>query len=190
MVLTRYDNETLTQTDSGTPMGEVMRRYWVPALMSNEIPEPDCPPVRVQILGEKLVAFRDTAGRIGLVDEFCPHRLTSLFLGRNEEHGLRCVYHGWKYDVNGSCLDMMNEPEGSDYKDKIRTTAYPTYEVGGLVWAYMGPQPAPLLPPWDLFVMPNAIRQIGISELACNWLQCHENTGDPTHSAYRHGLYF
>ncbi len=101
-MLTRYDNEVLTQTDSGTLMGETMRRYWLPALLSREIPEPDCPPVRVQLLGEHLVAFRDTSGRIGLIEEYCPHRGTSLFLGRNEEDGLRCVFHGWKFDVNGS----------------------------------------------------------------------------------------
>ena len=107
-MLSRDENLTLTQTDRDTPMGYVMRRYWMPALLSEELPGADCPPVRVKLLGEKLVAFRDTAGRIGLLDEFCPHRLASLFLGRNEEDGLRCVFHGWKFDVKGRCLDMMN----------------------------------------------------------------------------------
>jgi len=127
-------------------MGEVMRRYWVPALLSSEIPEPDCPPVRVRLLGEQLVAFRDTSGRIGLLGEFCVHRLASLFLGRNEECGLRCVFHGWKYDVDGNCVDMMNEPPESDYKTKIKLTAYPVLELAGIVWTYMGPMdrvPAP-----------------------------------------------
>src|SRR6516162_4922519 len=110
-MLTREENELVTRIGPGTPMGDVMRRYWVPALMSRELPEPDCPPVRVQLLGEKLVGFRDSKGRIGLVDEFCPHRRASLWFGRNEESGLRCVYHGWKFDVDGNCLEQMNEPE-------------------------------------------------------------------------------
>ena len=109
-MLTREENELVTRTGPGTPMGEAMRRYWIPALISEELPAPDCPPVRVQLLGEKLVAFRDTQGRIGLLDEFCPHRLVSLWLGRNEESGLRCVYHGWKFDVAGNCVNQMNEP--------------------------------------------------------------------------------
>ena len=145
-MLNRSENEVLTRTDPGTPMGEVMRRYWMPALLTEEIPEPDCPPVRVRLLGEDLVAFRDTQGRIGLLDEYCPHRLTSLFLGRNEECGIRCVYHGWKFDVTGQCLDMMNEPPDSDYKDEVRIKSYPTLEQGGVVWAYLGPEercPAP-----------------------------------------------
>ena len=127
-MLSHADNVTLTRTDQGTPMGDVMRCYWMPALLSSELPEADCPPVRVRLLGEDLVAFRDTSGRVGLLDEYCPHRLASLFLGRNEECGLRCVYHGWKFDVEGSCLDMMNEPPDSDYHTKVRIKAYPTTE--------------------------------------------------------------
>ena len=137
-MLSRDENQTLTQTDRDTPMGDVMRRYWMPALLSEELPGADCPPVRVKLLGEKLVAFRDTAGRIGLLDEFCPHRLASLFLGRNEEDGLRCVFHGWKFDVKGRCLDMMNEPPDSDFKDKMSIKSYPTVESCGLTWALMG----------------------------------------------------
>ena len=139
MVISRTDNDLLTQTHRGTPMGDLMRRYWMPALLASELPEPDCPPVRVRLLGEDLVAFRDTAGRIGLLEEFCPHRRASLFLGRNEEHGIRCVFHGWKFDVAGRCLDMMNEPADSDFKDKISIASYPVVEVGDVVWAYMGP---------------------------------------------------
>ena len=115
-----------------------MRRYWIPALLAWELPEPDCPPVRVKLLGEELVAFRDTAGRIGLIAEHCPHRRVSLFFGRNEDCGLRCVYHGWKFDVDGRCVDMMNEPEELSFAHKIRTTAYPTVEAGGVsgpTWA-------------------------------------------------------
>ena len=145
-MLPREDNELITRVGPGTPMGNTMRRYWMPALLSSEIPEPDCAPVRVRLLGEDLVAFRDTEGRIGLLDEFCPHRRVSLYFGRNEECGLRCVYHGWKFDVDGSCLDQLNEPEELQFKHKVHITAYPTVELGGVVWAYMGPpdkMPAP-----------------------------------------------
>src|SRR5229473_5500448 len=123
-------NELLTRVGRGTPIGELFRRYWLPVLLGEELPEPDCSPVRVRLLGEDLVAFRDTQGRIGLLDEYCPHRRASLFLGRNEECGLRCVYHGWKFDVSGGCVDMMNEPEVLGFKAKIRTTSYPVTEVG------------------------------------------------------------
>src|SRR6266850_2530842 len=136
-MLTREENELVTRTGPGTPMGEVMRRYWIPALISSELPEPDCAPVRVQLLGEELVAFRDTSGRVGLLDEFCPHRRVSLWLGRNEEDGLRCAYHGWKYDVTGQCVHQMNEPVS--FAHKIKATAYPTHERGGIIWTYMGP---------------------------------------------------
>lgn len=186
-MLTRHDNEVLTQTDSGTLMGDTMRRYWMPALMSWEIPEPDCPPVRVQLLGEYLVAFRDTSGRIGLIDEFCPHRRTSMFLGRNEEDGLRCVYHGWKFDVHGTCLDMMNEPAGSDYKDKVRTKSYPTCEVGGLVWAYMGPaDKQPPLPLFEWTQVPDSHRQLSKNIQECNWLQALEGGIDTAHAPILH----
>ena len=138
-MLSREENELITRVGPGTPMGNAMRRYWIPALLSRELAEPDGPPVRVRLLGEDLVAFRDSDGRIGLLEEFCPHRRASLFFGRNEECGLRCVYHGWKFDVDGNCVDMMNEPEEYDFKDKVRIAAYPTCELGGIVWAYLGP---------------------------------------------------
>ena len=125
-MLSREDNVLLTRVGAGTPMGDTLRRYWIPALLSWELPEPDGAPVRVKLLGEELVAFRDTTGRIGLLDEFCPHRRASLFFGRNEECGLRCAYHGWKYDVDGRCVDMMNEPEHLHFKEKISITSYPT----------------------------------------------------------------
>src|SRR5437016_2212767 len=111
-MVSKAENELLARTGPGTPMGEVMRRYWLPALLSWELPEPDCAPVRVKLLGEDLVAFRDSGGRVGMIDEVCPHRCTSLFLGRNEEYGLRCVYHGWKFDVEGNCVDLPNAPDG------------------------------------------------------------------------------
>ena len=138
-MLTKEENELVTRTGPGTPMGEVMRRYWMPAILSSEVPEPDGAPVRVKLLGEKLVAYRDTVGKVGMVDEFCAHRRASLFLGRNEEGGLRCIYHGWKYDTEGNCLETPTEPVGSSFKDKIHLKAYPTMEMGGMIWAYLGP---------------------------------------------------
>src|SRR6201995_1962697 len=138
-MLPAKENELIPRVGPGTPMGDTMRRYWIPALLSSEVPEPDSAPVRVRLLGEDLVAFRDSEGRIGLLEEFCPHRRVSLYFGRNEECGLRCVYHGWKFDVTGACIDMMNEPEEHDFKHKSRATAYPTCELGGIVWAYLGP---------------------------------------------------
>lgn len=138
-MLSREENEYLTQTDPGTPMGTFMRRFWTPFMLSKEIAEPDCTPVRVRVLGESLLAFRDSDGRAGLVDEFCPHRRVSLFFGRNEECGLRCVYHGWKFDVDGNCVDLPSEPADSNFKDKISLKAYPVREKAGIVWAFMGP---------------------------------------------------
>src|SRR2546427_12743666 len=138
-MLTREENELITRISAGTPMGETMRRYWIPALLASELSEPDCPPVRVKLLGEELVAFRDTEGRVGLLDEFCPHRRASLFFGRNEECGLRCVYHGWKFDAEGRCVDMMNEPAELSFKQKISITSYPMVEAGGIQGACLGP---------------------------------------------------
>ena len=135
--------QTLTRTGPGTPMGTLMRRYWVPILLSSEIPEPDCPQVRVQILGEKLLAFRDSSGRPGLIDEFCSHRGVSLYFGRNEENGIRCAYHGLKFTVTGECVDVPSAPQACKH---MGITAYPCIERAGIVWAYMGPkdkQPAP-----------------------------------------------
>src|SRR5258706_11793100 len=144
MAMTAEQNEQLTRTGAGTPIGDLFRRYWVPALLAEEIAQPDCPPVRVQLLGEKLVAFRDTEGRIGLINEFCAHRGVSLWFGRNEECGLRCPYHGWKYDVSGQCIDLPSEGEAGPMRPRIRLKAYPCLELGGVVWTYMG---APELKP-------------------------------------------
>ncbi len=139
-MLSREENEYLTQTGPGTPMGTFMRRFWMPFMLSKEISEPDGPPVRVRLLGENLLAFRDSNGRVALVDEYCPHRRVSLFFGRNEACGIRCVYHGWKFDVDGNCVDMPSEPADSTFKDKIKLKSYPVSEKGGVVWAYMGPE--------------------------------------------------
>ncbi len=187
-MLTAEANTRITQVGPGTPMGELMRRYWIPIRPLAQLIDEDV--MAVRILGENLVLFRTRNGDLGLVDEFCPHRMTQLKYGFPDDRGLRCCYHGWMFDTEGQCIDTPMEAKDSTFKDRINLKAYPLREMGGLIWAYMGPKPVPLLPPWDLFVMPNSIRQIGIAELPCNWLQCHENTGDPTHSAYLHGHYF
>ena len=138
-MLTTEENDMLTQTEADTPMGEYFRRFWQPVALSEELPEPDGPPLRVTVMGEEMVAFRDTEGRIGLVDSRCPHRGANLFFGRNEECGLRCVYHGWKFDVTGKAVDLPNVPPGVRHHDTMRIKAYPTREFGDMVWAYMGP---------------------------------------------------
>src|SRR5579862_6026770 len=137
-MLSNADNELLTRVGPGTPMGELFRRFWLPVLLDSELPDPDCPPIRVRLLGENLVAFRDSHGHVGFLAENCPHRGASLFFGRNEEAGLRCVYHGWKFDTAGTCLDMPNEPAESDFKHKVQAIAYPGTEHGGMIWIYMG----------------------------------------------------
>ena len=183
------ENELITRVGPGTPMGNAMRRYWIPACLSSEIAEPDCPPVRVKLLGEDLVAFRDSDGRIGLVDEFCPHRRVSLFFGRNEECGLRCVYHGWKFDVEGNCLDQLNEPPENQFKQHIHLTAYPTVELGGLVWAYLGP--ADKMPPAPKFAwtqVPESRRHVSKVIEECNWLQALEGGIDTSHAPILHRL--
>ena len=139
-MLTTEENEFLCRVGQGTPMGNFVRRFWTPILLASELPEPDCAPMRSRIFGEDLVAFRNSDGVIGLVDQFCPHRRASLFFGRNEERGLRCVYHGWKFDVEGQCVDMPSEPADSNFKDKMQITAYPTREAGGMVWTSLGPK--------------------------------------------------
>ena len=186
-MLTEAENETLVRVGPGTPMGVLMRRYWMPALLSRELPEPDCPPVRVKLLGERLVAFRDTGGRVGFVSEFCAHRGASLWFGRNEEHGLRCVFHGWKYDVDGNCLDMLNEPDAFDFKQKVHLRAYPTTEAGGLVWAFMGPpgrRPPP--PEFQWTQVPETHRYVDRTWEECNWLQGLEGGLDTSHVPILH----
>ena len=170
-------------------MGKVMRRYWIPAALLSELPEPDCPPVRVKLLGEKLVAFRDTQGRIGILDEFCAHRRASLFLGRNEESGLRCVYHGWKYDVAGTCMEMPNESAETDFKDRIRLKSYPAMELGGVVWTYMGPKDKmPEPPKFEWTQVPEGQRCVSKTLQECNWLQALEGGFDDVHASFLHGV--
>ncbi len=187
-MLTTEENELLCRVGPGTPMGEVFRRYWMPALVSSEIPEPDCPPVRVKLLGEDLIAFRDTEGRVGLIAEKCAHRRASLFFGRNEEGGLRCVYHGWKYDLNGNIVETPVEPPESMIRHHVKQRAYPCREVNGLIYAYMGPkEEMPLLPELPWITLPQEqvyIRHKMINE--CNWLQTQEGNVDSTHSGFLH----
>jgi phthalate 4,5-dioxygenase oxygenase subunit len=186
-MLTREENERITRVGSGTPMGEVMRRYWMPALLVSQLPAPDCPPVRVRLLGEDLVAFRDTQGRVGLLDGYCPHRCASLFLGRNQENGLRCVYHGWKFDVEGRCVDMPNEPADSRFKEKVTLRSYPTVEMGGVIWAYMGPRekmPDAVGMEWTR--APQSHRFVSQTHEYCNYLQCVEGGIDTCHGSFLH----
>src|SRR5438067_2268530 len=138
-MLSKEDNELLTHIGPGTPMGELIRQYWVPAVHSTELMEPDGSPMRVRLLGEDLIMFRDSSGRVGLLHDHCAHRGASLFFGRNEEDGLRCVYHGWKYDVEGRCVDMPSELAESNFRHKVHLRSYPTVESAGMVWAYLGP---------------------------------------------------
>ena len=142
-MLTHEENALVTQVGPGTPMGALMREYWIPAMLASEIPTPDCDPVRVMLLGEQLIGYRDSSGKPALIANLCPHRGASLFFGRNEENGIRCVYHGWKYDAAGNCVDMPNEPAESNFKSRIKATAYPCQEAGGIVWTYMGPREVP-----------------------------------------------
>jgi phthalate 4,5-dioxygenase oxygenase subunit len=186
-VLTAADNDRLVRVGPGTPMGELLRRYWMPALLSWELPEPDSPPVRITLLGEELLAFRDTEGRLGLVDEFCAHRTASLFFGRNEECGLRCSYHGWKFDVDGNCVDMPSEPEESRFKDKVKLTAYRLEERGGVLWAYMGPRDEqPPLPELEWAMLPDDHRYVTKRVQECNWLQALEGGIDSSHISFTH----
>jgi len=186
-MLSREDNERLTRVGAGTPMGDLMRRYWIPAAFSHQIAEPDCAPVRVKLLGETLVAFRDTKGRPGLLDERCPHRTASLFFGRNEACGLRCVYHGWKFDIDGNCVDLPSEPAGGNFRSKMRIKAYPCHEQGGVVWAYMGPpELKPAFPELEWTLLPESHRFATRHIQECNWLQGLEGGFDSSHLAFLH----
>jgi phthalate 4,5-dioxygenase len=186
-MLRAEENEYVTRVGPGTPVGDLMRQYWVPAMLSSELPRPDCAPVRVLLLGEKLIAFRDSDGRVGLLDNFCPHRGASLFFGRNEECGLRCVYHGWKFDVEGRCVDMPSEPPDSNFKSKVRANAYPCQERGGVVWAYLGPRETPPpLPDLEANQLPEDECMASAYQRRCNWLQGLEGDIDTAHIGFLH----
>jgi phthalate 4,5-dioxygenase oxygenase subunit len=186
-VLSAKDNELLVRTGPGTPMGELFRRFWLPIMLATDIGGPDSDPVRVTILGERLVAFRDTAGAIGLLDAYCPHRRANLFWGRNEEHGLRCVYHGWKFDVDGQCTDLPNCPEGPALKNRVKTTAYPTLERGGIIWAYLGPRERmPEFPMVEILHTPASHRHVMKIRVNNNYLQSLEGDMDLGHTSFLH----
>jgi len=188
-MLSEQENELLTHVGPGTPMGELLRQYWLPLLLSTELRERDGRPKRVRLLGEDLIAFRDSEGNAGLLANNCPHRGASLFFGRNEERGLRCVYHGWKFDVSGSCVDMPNEPPESNFKDKVRARAYPCRERNGIIWTYMGPRDEPpQLPELELATVPETHRWIRPSVRECNWVQALEGDLDSAHSSFLHSV--
>jgi phenylpropionate dioxygenase-like ring-hydroxylating dioxygenase large terminal subunit len=186
-MLSAEENEMLTRTGPGTPMGKLLRRFWLPALLPEELPRPDCAPVRVRLLCEDLVAFRDTDGRLGLIDAYCAHRRAHLFFGRNEECGLRCIYHGWKFDVDGRCVDMPTEPPESNFKDKVHLTAYPLREAGGIIWAYMGPsEDMPELPRLPITQVPQSHRFAIKRFQESNFVQAIDGGIDSAHTRFLH----
>lgn len=186
-MLTEQMNERLTQVGPGTPMGTLLRYYWYPIAGSSQL---DINPVlKVRVLGEDLVLYRDRSGNLGLIDEPCPHRRVSMEYGIPEPEGLRCPYHGWVFNQEGRCLEQPAEPWDSTFKDRVTTKAYKVQELGGLIFAYLGDEPAPLLPRYDLLVWDNVVRQIGVTVLPCNFVQCMENALDPTHAEWLHGYY-
>ncbi len=180
-------NELLTQTGPGTPMGDLFRHYWLPALLAEELPENDCAPVRVKILSERLIAFRDTSGRYGLMDEFCAHRGVSLWFARNEENGLRCPYHGWKYDVTGQCVEVPSEPETSNFCANVKLTSYPLVKVGDVLWTYLGdPETQPPLPQYEFVHVPESQTYTSKRWQESNWLQALEGGIDSSHVSFLH----
>ena len=186
-MLTEADNELLTRTGPGTPMGEFFRRFWQPIALAEELPAPDCPPIRVRVLGEEFVAFRDTLGRVGLIEPRCPHRGAHLYYGRNEDCGIRCVYHGWKFDVTGKAVDLPNVPPRSAYHEKIAIQAYPTREFGEIVWAYLGPAGrVPEVPQLEFGTLPPTHRYVMKKLQECNWAQSVEGGLDTSHFSFLH----
>ena len=189
-MLTREDNELICRTGPGTPMGRVLRHYWHPCLLSSDLPDNDGPPVRVKLLGEDLVAFRDSDGRVGLIGERCPHRGASLYFGINQECGLMCIYHGWKFDVDGNCVDMPSDVPGSRFREKVRATAYPVVESAGMVWAYLGPPDLQPPPPDFLFNrLPESHVIAAKAPVYCNYLQSIEGNIDSSHLGTLHRRY-
>jgi 5,5'-dehydrodivanillate O-demethylase len=187
-MLTQEENERLTRVGPGTPMGALMRRYWQPVAAASEMSERWTKSVR--LLGESLVLFKDRSGRFGLIEEACPHRRASFLYGIPQADGIRCPYHGWKFDGTGKCLEQPNEPADSTFKDRVKIAGYPVEERGGLLWAYMGPLPAPNVPPLAGIDAPHAIRLLGSAVIPCNWLQIMENSVDAVHTEWLHGHLF
>jgi 5,5'-dehydrodivanillate O-demethylase len=186
-MLTAEQNEELTAVEPGTPMGEVLRRYWYPVAFTRELVE--FPVKRVELLGEFFALWRSPSGKYGIIPEPCPHRKASMAYGVVEGEGLRCPYHGWKFDTDGACTDQPAEKENTNFTERVRATAGKVEELGGLVWAYVGPDPAPLLPRFDVYVM-DGFRDIGWADIPCNYVQVMENAVDPHHVEHLHGRYF
>jgi phthalate 4,5-dioxygenase oxygenase subunit len=185
-VATTTTHEALTQVGPGTVMGDLMRQYWIPAALSSEL-EPDGDPMRLVLLGEPLSAFRDSSGRVGVMDHRCPHRCASLFLGRNEANGIRCIYHGWKFDAAGNCVDMPNVSPSRDFKAKVKARAYKVAERNGLIWVYMGPRAvAPPLPMIESNLLPECDVNLTFVQRECNWLQALEGDIDTSHFGFLH----
>jgi phthalate 4,5-dioxygenase len=186
-MLKKEQNDLLTQTGPDTPMGKLFRSSWIPALLPEELPENECPPVRVKLLSERLLAFRDTEGKLGLIDEFCAHRGISLWFGRNEECGLRCPYHGWKFDVTGQCTDIPSEALNPGFAKKVKLKSYPLVERGGVLWTYMGPpEQQPPLPEWEFCTVPQSQTYTSKRTQECNWLQAMEGGIDSSHVSFLH----
>jgi phthalate 4,5-dioxygenase oxygenase subunit len=186
-MMTSEENDLLCRVEGDAPMGQIMRRHWIPACLTEEVAEPDGKPIRVRMLGEDLVVFRDSDGKLGVLDEYCPHRRVSLVYGRNEECGLRCLYHGWKMDVDGNVVEMASEPPESGFVDKAKTKAYPAREAGGFVWIYMGP--AETMPEFESPAFaPTSDTQVAILKIHvnCNWAQILEGQIDSAHSSSLH----
>ena len=192
MATTQEQNDRLTQVGPGTPMGNLLRRYWQPVGTAVELELEQEPVQKVRVLGENLTLFRSERGEYGLVDELCPHRGMSLEYGIPCDEGLRCAYHGWAYNLQGGCIEQPFEeytnPQAR-FKDKVTIKAYPAQELGGMVFAYLGPQPAPLLPRWDALVRDDLDAVIAIDELPCNWLQTMDNAADPIHFEHLHAVF-
>src|ERR1700743_1180668 len=186
-MLRKEQNDLVTQTGPGTPMGELFRRYWLPALLSEELAEPGGEPGRLQLLSERMLAFRDSEGKLGLIDEFCAHRGVSLWFGRNEEGGIRCPYHGWKYDVTGQCIEGPSEPWENGFCDRIKLFHYPLVKQGDVLWTYMGdPEKQPPLPEWEFSTVPAEHSFMSKRLQECNWLQAMEGGIDSSHVSFLH----
>ncbi len=186
-MLSQEQNERITRVGPGTPMGEMMRRYWFPVATNQELAQN---PVKgVRLLGENLTVYRDRQGRLGLLGQRCAHRRVDLRHGIPQMDGLRCPYHGWMYDASGQCIDQPAEDPKHSFASRVQIPAYHVEELGGLIWAYIGPEPAPLLPRWDLFAYDNVFRVVGTTMIECNWLQCQENSVDTIHTEYMHGMF-
>lgn len=185
-MLSTESNNLLTKVD-GAPMGDMISRFWQPAALSEELPRPGCPPIRVKLLGRQFIAFRDETGSVGLLDSRCPHRSVDLFFGRNEGDGLRCVYHGWKFNVSGRCLDLPSEPADSRMKARVTAKAYPVKEAAGMIWAYVGPEPAPpKMPDLELMDLPAGHVYSSKRLMTCNYMQALEGSIDTAHLTFLH----